>query len=195
MFLCALCHETKPADAFSLSSANKNGRQGYCKDCRKLKKTLGSQPRLSTLREAFYRVMRPGEASACWEWPGTRDKDGYGHLMFRKKRYKTHRIAAMLTYGTLSGDKVVCHTCDNPPCCNPSHLFLGNRGMNNRDMREKGRASKGEERWNAKLTAWDVVRIRTLSMQMTQQALANMFGVSQRAICDIIHRKHWQHVP
>ena len=80
----------------------------------------------------------------CLEFDGYRDKKGYGRLGAgdgTKRVVLAHRLAYELAHGTVPDGLCVLHSCDNPPCCRPDHLFLGTRVDNNADMRAKGRAS------------------------------------------------------
>ena len=76
----------------------------------------------------------------CWEWMGSRLPKGYGNLTFQRRHLYAHRAAWEVTYGPIPEGMWVCHKCDNPPCTNPDHLFLGTVLENTRDMIAKGRA-------------------------------------------------------
>jgi hypothetical protein len=77
--------------------------------------------------------------SGCMEWKGTRDKIGYGRTWHDgRSGYKAHRLAMKLAGYDIEG-WIVCHKCDNPPCCNPLHLFLGTHADNMHDAQAKGR--------------------------------------------------------
>ena len=93
-----------------------------------------------TFREEPWRfwakVERRG-GDECWLWLGACDSAGYGRTT--KAAIPAHRLAWELTFGEDPGDLFVCHHCDNPPCCNPAHLFLGTSGDNSRDSVAKGR--------------------------------------------------------
>lgn len=77
--------------------------------------------------------------SGCWEWSGYRRKDGYGETSVDGFRLRTHRLAWIIFRGAIPANLWVLHHCDNPPCCNPDHLFLGDVLANVRDMIAKGR--------------------------------------------------------
>lgn len=103
-------------------------------------------PRLS-LAERFTRrlVTMP---SGCIEWTGATNSNGYGHLGRggrREPKVMAHRLAWELARGPIPAGMHVCHSCDNPPCCNVEHLFLGTRSDNMSDMVSKGR-SRGQKK-------------------------------------------------
>lgn len=135
--------------------------------------------------------------SGCLEWTGARSPQGYG-LVSMKTYWKygtrlAHRLAYYCAHGFFPPDGLIIrHTCDNPRCCNPAHLLEGTRADNMRDRDERGRTSRGEKHWKAKLTEADVRTIR--SSRETQAALARRFGVTILSIHNIRHRKTWRHV-
>lgn len=112
----------------------------------------------------------------CWEWPGRRTPAGYG----RRAGEYAHRVSFSVHYGEDPGRRHVCHSCDNPPCINPGHLFLGTASDNSRDMVAKGRSG------TARLTpdTVDYIRERYRSHSRTWGAipLARALGVSPSAI-------------
>lgn len=90
------------------------------------------------------RTPGQGPRGDCWEFQGYRDPRGYGNmgcriLSNRKRPERTHRIAYFLTHGPIPEGKHICHKCDNPPCCNPEHLWPGTARQNLRDAQAKGR--------------------------------------------------------
>lgn len=92
-------------------------------------------------------------------------------------------------------DEQVLHTCDNPPCVNPNHLFIGTNQDNMNDMFAKGRNAKGEKHGCAKLTEADVQKIRTLHKEWwSVKYLSKKFNVTRSTIYLIIHRKIWTHI-
>ena len=134
--------------------------------------------------------------SGCWEFQGAGSRNGgYGCLVVgsrtdgTRRTEKAHRIAWTLTYGD-PGDLFVLHTCDNPPCCNLEHLFLGTNQDNMLDMYRKGRggsgrgAHSGEDHHGSKLTAKQVRAIRKAYAAggITQVRLASQYGIAQPQI-------------
>jgi len=84
------------------------------------------------------RVSRP-DPCVCWEWQGGKKPDGYGSAGYEGKSDLAHRVAWKLTKGPIPKGMYICHSCDNPACCNPAHLFLGTQSDNMKDMIVKGR--------------------------------------------------------
>ena len=79
-------------------------------------------------------------STGCWEWKGWRNSDGYGFFRyFNKKEIQAHRFSAKHIGGMNIDGMVVCHSCDNPGCVNPNHLFPGTQQDNIKDMHKKGR--------------------------------------------------------
>jgi len=138
--------------------------------------------------------------AGCLEWQGYRETFGYGQIRINGKLYKAHRYAFELAYGPIPEGLVICHRCDNPPCCNPEHLFLGTHADNIADRCAKGRTRTGhlygEESVSAILTAADVISIRTqyAAGGVTQTGLASEYGVTQSAIWLIVHNKKWRNL-
>lgn len=92
------------------------------------------------LPERFWeKVDRSGGETACWPWTGRRTEDGYGQIWVEDGATRAHRVAWAILRGPLPQGAHVLHACDNPPCVNPSHLFLGDNAANMRDRTAKGR--------------------------------------------------------
>lgn len=102
---------------------------------------VGKDLRSFSFAERFWMRVAVGEPDVCWPWQSHRNKAGYGRAGNGQRGRTTvaHRIAYALTFGELPDDQLVCHRCDNPPCCNPAHLFLGSHQENADDRERKGR--------------------------------------------------------
>lgn len=103
--------------------------------------------RYSNIGDRVQRFWVKAEKSAgCWNWMALRNPSGYGVVNFKNKTRLAHRVAWELTHGEIPVGMYACHTCDNPSCINPDHLFLGTQADNMRDMMEKGRSTLGRKR-------------------------------------------------
>lgn len=151
----------------------------------------------NTITGFWKKVQRAGDES-CWVWPGAKITTGYGSIRVRGEHWLTHRLAAFLSGRDIEG-LMVCHRCDNPPCCNPAHLFVGTAADNNRDMRKKGRASGNRTvKTGAVLTPHKVCQIRAVwesGLGLSRRDLGAMFGISASAIWMVVRNKTWRDVP
>ena len=141
--------------------------------------------------ELFWRkVDKSGGLNACWEWQGCshagsknspNHKLAYGYYKTQaKKMWAAHRLAWTLVNGDIPLGLCVLHRCDNPICCNPSHLWLGTRADNMRDKYEKGREG---ERGRNQLTKEQIIRV--LDESGTISEIARRYGVSYATIYGI----------
>lgn len=133
----------------------------------------------------------------CWEWQGYRSRKGYGEIKVDGRMEKAHRQAFLLRRGPIPQGMHVLHRCDNPPCVNPDHLFLGTNDDNVADRTAKGRSARnvGAAASTAKLTEDDVRQIRRMAtLGMTNLEIAEAFPVNDRSISNIIRNKTWSHV-
>lgn len=143
-------------------------------------------------------VVKTKSTKDCWEWRRYRLPAGYGMIGVggRKGRLLlAHRVAFMLSTGTsITSTQLVLHDCDNPPCCNPSHLHLGNQKMNSREAVDRGLivARKGEDAIAARLTEAQVLEIR--ADPAPHRVLAKKYGVGKTIIGSIKNRKKWKHL-
>jgi uncharacterized protein YbaR (Trm112 family) len=153
--------------------------------------------KLNSLEDTFWSYV--DKRGSCWIWLGGVDKDDYGDFRWRiNGERKTHRLSYTLAHGAIPKGMLVCHSCDNPRCVNPSHLFLGTPKDNTQDMHRKGRAPvrKGMAVPASKLTEQQVREIRTLyaTGEYSQAQLAETYGLSQGSIGDLIRRVTWKHI-
>lgn len=139
----------------------------------------------------------------CWFWIGARERihgeDWYGHFQIAGKTVKTHRFSWSLHYGPIPPGVCVLHSCDNPQCVNPKHLFLGTRKQNSSDCISRGRHSSnifpGEKNGRAVLTEQDVHRIRYLySNGWSPSRIANILCAPIRAVQNVSSGKRWRHL-
>ena len=153
----------------------------------------------------FWSKVDERSPAECWEWTAALNNRGYGQfwLPLMRTMALSHRVAYVLAGGVLADRRgrpgavgeLVLHRCDNPPCCNPHHLSLGDHGRNMAEKVQRGRCadSRGERNSRARLTAEQVAEIRRRSTGTygEQSALAREFGVSVGAVAHVIHGRSW----
>jgi hypothetical protein len=147
------------------------------------------------------KVDRSDGPMACWPWTASRFAFGYGRFSDRRRRgnvERSHRIAWELERGPIPTGLQVLHSCDNAPCCNPAHLWLGTNLDNMSDKALKGRTwdERGEANPRAKLKEADVLAIRSadLGQYGSLVGLARSLGVTTQTIREIRSRKRWPHL-
>ena len=94
-------------------------------------------------RTASERLAHTITKSGCWEWDGYKNSAGYGVLSYQSQMYLAHRLAYETWIGPIPDGLLVCHTCDNPPCINPDHLYVGTQQDNMKDMAKRKRSYWG----------------------------------------------------
>lgn len=131
----------------------------------------------------------------CWPWTKGCLPGGYGALWDGGNNRGTHRIAWELANGPIPDGLWVLHRCDNPPCCNPAHLFLGTQAENDADRTAKGRSTRGDRHPYAKLNSETVREIRQRFADGTRvRDLAAEYGVSPTTLWYAAKGKTWKHV-
>lgn len=98
-----------------------------------------------TIEERFWSKVDRRGPNECWPWAASLGSRGYGQFVYLGRPAPASRVAWIITHGhELTSEQFVCHTCDNRPCCNPAHLWLGSLADNLRDMFRKGRDSMSQ---------------------------------------------------
>lgn len=140
----------------------------------------------------FWDYVDKGEPGECWEWQAGVNGKGYGYFKVQGESVGAHRISYRLINGPIEDGLCVCHTCDNPACVNPAHLWLGTQSDNLKDAAKKLR-NPGQT--SAQLDPADVEEIRDrYERGETQQKLGDEFGVSQPEISRIVNGRRWEYV-
>lgn len=147
----------------------------------------------------FWSKVNILDDNQCWEWTAARS-NGYGHFGTGKKfgTKVAHRIAYMISNNTsIPKDMDICHTCDNPPCCNPKHLFMGTAQENMSDMVAKGRSANnsGENNPNvkiSKITAWKILILHDLGYSNLK--IAKKVGLGESSVARTVNGQAWRSV-
>lgn len=170
-------------------------RRGSTNSCGCKKTERHRQTRLSALNwtPRFFSMFVVGGIDECWEWAGRRDENGYGRFdsialtstLASRASYQAH-------YGDVPAHLFVCHRCDNPPCVNPRHLFLGTAADNVADMiaKKRDRRPTGEANGAAVLTAETVSFIRESPLSL--RAVAKLVGVTYGHVGKIRRMEWWK---
>lgn len=206
--LCKNGHEYES----SSQSLRYNNKKKECVECKRQQglrhsikqgRKTGNKsfPITNSLEEAVTIRTDKKSPSECWEWQGQKRKpkgnakSGYGRLEYKGTQYTAHKLVWQFHNKTTVPDGyVVCHSCDNPCCVNPHHLFLGSNQDNMDDMKKKERQTRGESKHTAKLTEADVRYIKSLPKGFNQSEIARQFNVYPSCISAIVNAKNWKHI-
>jgi predicted XRE-type DNA-binding protein len=162
---------------------------------------MGKRGHRGPFEERFWAAVT--KTSTCWNYEHV-GRRGYGKILANGRHVRAHRLSWELHFGRIPKGMIVCHHCDNPSCVRPDHLFVGTHADNVADMMRKGRyiapsttnRVRGESHHNTILTSANVRKIKKLyaAGKISQQAIADKFGVSQSAVSRIVFGKYWVHV-
>lgn len=174
------------------------------------------------IEDRFWSKVDRRGPDECWIWTAAKMGKGYGKVYYQGRLTGAHRVSYELANEPIGDGLFVCHRCDNPPCCNPAHLFLGTNAENAHDAASKGRmvngllrhperfargdrhhfrlhpemVRRGTQQSRAKLNDEAVreIRRRYAAGGISQSSLAREFGVTQVAIWMVVNRRSWTHV-
>lgn len=138
----------------------------------------------------------------CEIWPGRKDKHGYGRFKMGPPGARRDVLAHRWEFARTNGFTMqeikgweICHTCDNPGCVKQDHLFRGTHAANMADMAFKDRSTHSEKNPNAKLTAPQVLEIRSMRARGAKLVeIARKFGINIPSVSMIVHRKTWKRI-
>ena len=178
----------------------------FCRQCERSFKSVARRQRfcspLCTWRHRMQSFLQEKKVSkSCWNWPGAKQGGGYGVIVRDGHVLKVHRLAYEAFNGVFPDSLQVCHHCDNPTCCNPSHLFVGTHQDNMRDRDMKGRCfpikiRRGTEHHASSFTDDDIAQIRSSWRNgSSMRRIARQFQVTHEAIRKIVRRESWFHLP
>jgi hypothetical protein len=189
-FICASC--STPFDrAYSIAAKRSANPQFCSRSCYVAERAKRAAVNLG---KRFWRRVDIKSSTECWEWQGRRNDSGYGEFDNGNRPHIASRVAYELTNGPIDPVLKVCHSCDNPPCVNPAHLWLGTNQENMLDAQQKGRLRggnglRGSAINRSRLCIEQVREIRVSGKSAKE--LAEQYGVSTTAIRKIWNRENW----
>jgi hypothetical protein len=177
-------------------SAIAKGRGKFCS--RACASVSYKRPKKDPLIRFWSKVQK---TDGCWLWTGAKNSWGYGQMSAMHGERIASRVSWVLANGPIPDGQEVCHSCDNPPCVRPDHLFLGTTLENAQDRSRKNRTDRvteqrGEQHHKARLTNAIVVIIRQQARDgLTHEQIAALHGVSKSTVQGVVSRRNWAHVP
>ena len=153
--------------------------------------------RESTVSRFWEKVAPYKDLDSCWNWLAAVDKAGRGRFKWGGKTSYAPRFSWITHFGDIPEGLFVLHTCDNPSCVNPSHLFLGTLEDNNRDREAKGRGAdvRGSKNPAAKITEAVAQQIVNLLNHGYSLKHIKQLGYSWNCAQNIKYMKAWTHLP
>jgi hypothetical protein len=144
----------------------------------------------------FWSLVDVRSENECWLWLRPLNKWGYGRYRVGNLQTMAHRVAYQLKTGKNIDGFVAMHICDNPSCCNPSHLIIGTHADNQADKYKKNRQAKGEKNGQSLLTESQVIEARKKYKPkvVTYKMLADEYGVCKDTMQKAIRGIYWRHI-
>lgn len=185
------------------SNYGKKFKKSYCSnECRKTGQSLNDSELNDRFHKRFLKqISKSRNPDNCWKWKGALDINGYGRFSRGYKHIPAHRASWLILMGEISDGMNVLHKCDNPPCTNPSHLYLGTDKDNARDRVERNRYRKinkkvrGTRNHRARITQMTAIKIkRRLAKNKTINEIAKELNVTRPTIENIKHKKSWAYL-
>lgn len=133
-----------------------------------------------------------GPYSGCWEWTGSRERRGHGKTQIAGKDVRVHRAVYEALVGPIPEGMLVCHHCDNPPCFNPAHLFLGTPLDNSQDRVKKGRTTRRLDSEQVAYVRENYVPGVSRWSRGNKMELAEKFGVSPSTIYAAVNGVYYE---
>lgn len=201
-FICKDCSCQLNEQIAVKRSDNKLGFRKQCKPCSNKSNLKPMQPclycnSLAPRKTLFHYcsikcclMFNSKIKNDCWIYnEKMRDKSGYGLCSVNGVTRKSHRVSYEVFKGEIPRNMMVCHSCDNPSCINPDHLWIGTNSENIIDMVKKNRSKQ------AKLSPDQVIEIRNMYKNDNKfKWIADLFGISDTHITKIIKRLKWKHI-
>lgn len=153
-----------------------------------------ASPNLQDIKRRFFAKIKE-QPNGCHEWVAAKHQFGYGDVTIDGRSEGAHRVAWVLANGPLPelpgpGPTMVCHTCDNPPCCNPAHLFVGKARNNTWDKVAKNRDRNGRNHPRTNMTLEIAKAVK--AYKGSAREAAEVFGISRRRASAIKNDETWK---
>lgn len=161
-------------------------------ECKKTEYKIFNKEISEEILDRFFNSFEELDKTLCWVWQKSQDEDGYGKFSVNGFWVPAHRFSYLIHKGFIEKGLCVCHSCDNPSCVNPHHLWLGTIAENIKDCVDKKRHSYGEKNAHAKLTTCQVMNIINSSIPGVR--LAELYGVTLKAVSEIRRGVNWKHL-
>jgi HNH endonuclease len=149
---------------------------------------------MEIIEEKFYKNVRKNE-NGCWDWIGNTSAYNRGRMTIGGRKMYAYHISYELHIGPIPTGMQINHTCDNPNCVNPEHLYAGTQSDNTRDAIRRGRwVNNSTGRVRSHLSPDDVRAIRQQCASVSMTEVGKRFGISYTQVRRIVTGKHWKDI-